>query len=507
MIPRTFPSSRASNGSTQMIVYFLGSVTGLTRWIDYIPVKYSTEITASKENTYDQNGYIPVIELSSITGATPFKEYVPVYLDNSSIDEDVWKTKSTGFIPIGTAGAGGASLNLDFTAGILDSRVTFTRSTTGTRTNSLGLIETVAINTPRFDYDPVTLAPKGLLIEEQRTNLLTYSEQFDNAAWSKVAATIAANAVVSPDGSITGDQIVEDTTLSFHGVFQNFSATNGTAYTVTIYAKAAGRTVIQGIPSISHLSTPTAGYVNFDLSNGTVTATGGSVTASITSVGNGWYRCSLSFTAQATSTSAFGWYAQNSPTAGRGQNYTGNGTSGVYIWGAQIEAGAFATSYIPTVASQVTRTADSASMIGNNFARWYNQTEGTMYAGFDVAATTSGGGMSIVSIATASTNGYLLYKGLNAAGLFAYTDGTGSASLGNLSVNVLAKAAIAYNGVSNAGVLNGASPASITPVAVTPPTQMYVGRSYSGTPLTGHIARIAFYPRRLSNSELQSITS
>ena len=114
MIPRTFPSSVASNGSAQMIVYFLPSVSGLTRWVDYIPVQYTTASTSTTENTYNQNGYLPVASLSSITGLTPFKEYVPVYLDNSATD--VWKVNITGFIPVGVAGVGGIPYAL-FAAG------------------------------------------------------------------------------------------------------------------------------------------------------------------------------------------------------------------------------------------------------------------------------------------------------------------------------------------------------------------------------------------------------
>lgn len=99
MIPRTFPSTRAANGEFQMVVYFLGSVTGLQRWVDYIPVRWANEATG-KENNYDQNGYINVISISELnSNTTPFKDYVPVFVDNSCAD--AWTTNVTGYIPVG----------------------------------------------------------------------------------------------------------------------------------------------------------------------------------------------------------------------------------------------------------------------------------------------------------------------------------------------------------------------------------------------------------------------
>ena len=106
---------------------------------------------------------------------------------------------------------------LDFTTGVLDPRVTVTRAlNTATRVNSSGYVEIVNANLPRFDYDPVTLTPKGLLIEEARTNLLTYSEQFDNAAWGKQGSSVSQNVQTSPDGSVDADKLIEDATTGEH---------------------------------------------------------------------------------------------------------------------------------------------------------------------------------------------------------------------------------------------------------------------------------------------------
>ena len=204
MIPRTFPSSVASNGSAQMIVYFLPSVSGLTRWVDYIPVQYTTASTSTTENTYNQNGYIPVASLSSISGLTPFKEYVPVYLDSSATD--VWKVNITGFIPVGIAGVGGIPYAL-FAAG--------EQGWVYDPSNLASLFQDAAGTTPVTAMEQ----PVGLQLDlsgrgnhrrqttsanrpvvSARVNLLTKTEQFDDAVWTRTSATIIATNTVSPIG-------------------------------------------------------------------------------------------------------------------------------------------------------------------------------------------------------------------------------------------------------------------------------------------------------------------
>jgi len=354
---------------------------------------------------------------------------------------------------------------------------------------------------PRYDYDPVTLAAKGILIEEARTNLCTYSEQFDNANWTKDLSAITANAAVSPDNTANADLWYPTTSgnTSTIRIVRSISVTNGTVYTASVYAKSSGRRwVYFAAPDASS----SAYNCWFDLQNGVVGTKGASVTAaSITPVGNGWYR----LTTTSTATSALNYMFISSTDADNSSTVTASGTSGILLYGAQLEAGAFATSYIPTVASQVTRNADVASITGSLFSQWFNGNEGTLLVKFDVASVGSGSsGMGIAALGTASTNGYLLYKGLGVPGLFAYTDGN-SASLGNLSANVEAKAAVTYNGVSNAGVFNGSSPVSITTTAVTAPNRMSIGFS-AGAQSTGHIQNITYYPNRLPNDQLQAIT-
>ena len=354
---------------------------------------------------------------------------------------------------------------------------------------------------PRFDYNPVTLAANGLLIEEQRTNLQTYSEQFNNAAgWGVGASTaVTTNVAVAPNGTTTANKVAETTTTASFSITAGATPVINTTYTFSVYGKAAERSWL-----ILNIFTGVAStWTWYNISNGTLGTIGSGATASIQDVGNGWYRCLLTVTTAASGSPNAALWCSN---ANNSITYAGTAGNGILVWGAQVEAGSFATSYIPTVASQVTRAADNASMLGDNFATWFNASQGTFYAQFDVAATTTATGMAITSADNNATNGYLFYKGSLSATLTTYA-GANSASVGNLTINTAAKSAIAYDGTNNAGVLNGASPVAITAVAVTTPTQFLLGRSYAGLQLSGHIRSISYYPTRLPNATLVSITA
>jgi hypothetical protein len=217
---------------------------------------------------------------------------------------------------------------------------------------------------PRLDYYDST-CPK-LLLEPQRTNLATFSEQMDNAAWTKNDVTVSANAIASPDGYTNADKIVETATTGVHRVYEFINVTSGTTYTQSIFAKAAERTSI----AFEMRATSTVATASFDLVNGTATGTG----ASIVDYGNGWYRCILTAAATATGTGLIMTYVNSIST------YAGNASSGVYLWGFQFEAGAYATSYIPTLGASVTRVADAATKTG--ISSLIGQTEGVLFVDF-----------------------------------------------------------------------------------------------------------------------------
>ena len=246
---------------------------------------------------------------------------------------------------------------------IRSSVTAYTATTTQAITNYIPKLQSAASGVARFDNNPTTGESLGLLIEESRTNLLTYSSDYTNAVWTKTNTTITSAANVAPDGTQTAQKVVESTSSSGHELYEAVTLVSGNSYTWSGYFKAAGRNWV------AFLAQDASGNTTyFDLQNGVVGTNASGNTASITSVGNGWYRCTLTRTVSGTS----GYWHILTASANNTVTYTGDGFSGYFVWGAQVELGAFATSYIPTVASQVTRAADAASMTGTNFSTWCN---------------------------------------------------------------------------------------------------------------------------------------
>jgi len=392
-------------------------------------------------------------------------------------------------------------LSLNFLAGgTLDPRITFTRSSTATFVGSDGLIQTAAIDTPRFDYDPITLAPKGLLIEEQRENLLLRSEEFDNAGWTKTNSTITANATTAPDGTLTGDKHVPNLAVTMGvgatetRVFQSPSATTGISYTFTIYAKEGEFDQIE----FGLIATPTV-TAKFSLNLGTVISGSG---ASIEPAGNGWYRCSLTVVAGVTGALAIRWSANDSVAL------VGDGTSGIFVWGAQFEAGAFATSYIPTVTVPVTRDPDNAEMTGTNFSSWYNASEGSIVVSADSFRGTPGSARTFTF--NDGTSGNNIRTGGQST-LQVIDTGTPQCSIAGTPLipfdGTVFKFASAYKANDFVTVTTGVvdtDPSGTIPTV----NQLLLGSGETtATFLNGHIRTITYYTSRLTNAQLQALTT
>ena len=225
---------------------------------------------------------------------------------------------------------------------------------------------------PRFDHDPTTGESLGLLVEVQRTNLLLWSEEFDDESWSTTRSSVTANNQAAPNGTVTADTLTADGTADFpNAIAQNtggFSAAGDK--TISAFIKKGTNNFVQ-IYTAGNVNV----FANFDLNTGTIGTVGTQCTAAIASVGNGWYRCVV--TTSQTNPTSISFNIVTSSTAPRAQ--VGGTSNSIYLWGAQLEVGSFPTSYIPTTGATATRAADVASISGSNFSSWYNATQGSIF--------------------------------------------------------------------------------------------------------------------------------
>ena len=388
--------------------------------------------------------------------------------------------------------------------------VEFSRASEGTYYGADGLLKTAQANEARFDFDPITHACKGLLIEEARTNLLTYSEQFDKAEWSKTRAVIIPNAAVAPDGTMTADKLIEDsTTTNTHKADQ--PATFGTgALCFSVRAKAGERSKLQlyATDLVSSIC-----YASFDLANGVVLGSAfqgawSSGSASIRDIGNGWYECVLAATTSQGTVKRPEIRILNDAGI---ETYTGDGVSGLYLWGAQLEAGSFPTSYIPTTSAAATRSADIAQMTGANFSSWYRQDEGTFVAEWLLGSDINSTNVYCASDGTTANEVRLRYSASETTSDSAVVKSSAIQAVLSTSAQQLKHTnhsnAMAYAPNDFARSPNGG--ACITDNAGTPPilTMLYVGSKGSGEHLNGHIAKFTYYPKRLDNASLQALSA
>ena len=367
--------------------------------------------------------------------------------------------------------------------------ITFSRASTGTYLDSDGLLKSAAINTPRVEYD-YQGNRLGLLVEEARTNLVTYST-ITSANWTEYAITITDNAAVAPDGTQTAAKITS--TQSGKGTCYLPGPPAG-AYVDSFYAKA-------GTSNFFFIESPsTAPGVYFDLANGTVATITAGQTATIQDVGNGWFRCSVYATRTHANISCGFSDADNN------QNQA-NGNYG-YIWGAQVETGTFPTSYIPTSGATATRSADVATIGVGAFG--YNKTAGTVLITLDSAQTADFPG-AVAFNGNSGANRWYLYSssGTWSARQFIDNVGTGTINLSAVEASAETKLALTLKGSSASAVKDGGSVVNNATFPIPPLIdEMEIGDGPGGvTSLNGHISSIAYYPRRLTDAQIKALTS
>ena len=385
---------------------------------------------------------------------------------------------------------------------------------------------TSSYEAPRFDYDPTTQTPRGLLIEGTATNLFFYSEDVTQASkWTIQTpyASISATGGTAPNNTNTGNLCTESTGSAARSIYQAISPAAGT-YTTSVWAKA-GSGSARFIRLVLSSAAGNFVYVTVNIATGAITqsatavGTATAASALVTPHTGSWYRITLTGTLAAAANFMFivptdsGTASVNTSDYGR-YTYTGDGSS-FLIWGAQVEAGSGASSYIPTGASTVTRNADECSMTGTNFSSWFNASAGTLLVSARTATRyVDSAGFDFPAVLTLDSNNHIgpcqwngvVYGVVRAGGSYRINYAT-LVSPGN---NANYKAAIAYANSDYAGVANGG--AIQTGSGTTVPSglnQLALGTSRSGVAgnFFGHISQIKFWPTRLPNAQLQSLTT
>jgi hypothetical protein len=386
------------------------------------------------------------------------------------------------------------SLNLNFARSKkLDPRITFTRSSTATYVDEDGLIKSAATNTPRFEHDPTTGDCLGLLIEESRSNILLQSTTPDNlvSPWGKGPNTARIGVTTAPDGTNTAVYFSGDGSQANIFVSQGVNLNANTTYTCSVWAK-----LISG-------SVPTAGnIISASFHNGTaLTRSNVAFNSNLTTE---WKRFSTTFTNVTAQTGVSMFFLADQ-----------NNTVQIAIWGAQLEAGAFATSHIPTVASTVTRSADIASITGTNFSSWYNPSEGNVTcSGRFLYINPPTYGQALWAIGDSSTFNESMYlvndTGTNSIGFNIIDGGVNQFAVGSSSVTSgsFNKISISYKANDSAGSFNSSTPTTDTSCTLPTVNVLKIGNTSWGTfnPLNGTISQLTYYPVRLTNSQLQTLT-
>jgi len=386
------------------------------------------------------------------------------------------------YVPFMLKRGDGRTLDLDFTQGVLDSRITFTRASTATFINSSGLVASASNNVPRFDYDPSTLAPRGLLVEGQATNLLNWSEAFatsggTNNNWGDTNITRTSTNNTDPAGGTTALRITA-------------SAGNGTIISSAAIGTSAARTFSVWLRRVTG-----TGNIQYTPTNG-ATYTTQAITSS-------WVRYTFTHTANHQV----------------GIRIVTSGDA-IELWGAQLETGSGASSYTPTGASQGTRAADTVRMSSTNFSSWFNAT-GTFLVEHEASFATSQDRVQIgLGIYNAGTAAFCLRR---TSSQYAHAiwgnGGNGYQEIAQSGIAVrtpdrsgmtLDSSAKTVRGFANGTVLTNAATTTGT---FTTPDRLFIGaQSGGGTDASrdwqnGHIRSIVFWPFVQPDATLQSLTT
>ena len=372
--------------------------------------------------------------------------------------------------------------------------------------SNVSVKEVTRDNVPRIDYTGGGCP--HILAEPQRTNLITYSEDFTQ--WSsKINIDVTLNSETSPDGVVNATFINENNSNAQHFIGQSLSITNGQDISISVYAKKNQRDVLQISPSGNYLST--SGYANYDLNNGLVTASGGGVTAEIEGLTNGWFRCVAKFTANNTASGTTAFFLQNSTTASRGSSYDGDGTSGLYMWGAQTEIGSYPTSYIPNFGTLLGVTRNQDIFTRDGIGSLINSTEGVLFV--EMAALSDDGTFRSISLSNGTPTNRVTVRyntTSNIISAFVYQGSSTIFSYNNIVTDVkdFHKLAIKYKSGDLAFWVDGVEVAtSTTSFTFLPLTELDFDRGGGDRFFFGKVKQLQVYKTALTDEQLTSLTT
>ena len=403
------------------------------------------------------------------------------------------------------------NLNLANAGRKLDPRISFSRGSTGTFVDYTGNLVVAGANDVRWHHEPTDVTPRGIFVEESRTNILPGSNAFTNSSyWLPIGSAITATTnTISPTGNNTDAAIItEDSTTGVHGIFvadaSQPTLSAGAFYTASAFVRAGARSqfsIVFGSPTV------TGAPPIFDLVTGTVYTEGTNYNSSIKPYRNGWYRIHTSVTTAST-----GGNVQILAATGGTINYSGTSSLSGYVFGAQVEAGPFPTSYIPTTVSSVTRNAEVVRL---NDLSWYDGQEGMVlvdaYVGYvptpkvpnnqrptflSFEGATPGTDRIVLSAESLSTPTVVRF-----ANLAVYAGGTLQANVGgadpvNFNSVTSGRVAAYFKNQSFALTTNGNTTVNQSLSGLIPAvSSVLIGSGTMSNYLNGTISKIMYFPR------------
>ena len=382
----------------------------------------------------------------------------------------------------------------------------FTRGSVATRINAQGLIENVASGQSRLNYPLIDGVQKGCphhILEPARTNVIQYSESFSNSYWVKATVSLSSNQIISPNGALDADKITESSTNGLQQIYSDvITTTPSSDYVYSIFIKKGERSWVK-------VMTANNSGANFNVENGIIGIVDSGVNAEIEDYGNGWFKCSVSFN---TSVSADRVYVRISTSNGV-TSYQGDGSSGLYIFGAMLEQGSFPTSYIPTNGESggVTRSAETANGAGNSTT--FNDSEGVLMA--EISALSDEAGYKLLSINNNTVNNQITI-GISSALNNLYVDSKigNSAVISNGALPAIQqnfnKILVKYKSGSNSIYLNGFKIDSNSNT-FTPTGNQLIELEFSYYTSTlqfyGNVKQLQYFDSALADIQLEQLTS